>query len=200
MLNKSDIIPFFPLGVFLLPGEDIPLRIFEPRYKQLIEDVRNLGITFVIPFVIESEIQAYGCEVKLVDVVAENPKGRMVITVESVSVIRIVSFSSQLTGKLYAGGTIRRLPDPECIKNPDLLRIIQKYRDQFDAEFLDCSELSHISQYDVMIALNLPSEDKYRFICMSASDHRESYLSGQLRYLNMIRYQESLLGNDFGLN
>lgn len=32
------ILPMFPLGTALLPGSDLPLRIFEPRYQQLVED------------------------------------------------------------------------------------------------------------------------------------------------------------------
>lgn len=30
-------LPMFPLGAVLLPGEELPLRIFEPRYRQMIE-------------------------------------------------------------------------------------------------------------------------------------------------------------------
>ncbi len=96
MEHKSDILPYFPLSVFLFPGEDIPLRIFEPRYKQLIDDARNTGITFVIPYVIDQEIQEFGCEVSLLKVVAENPGGRMVITVQSLAVVQITSFSKKL--------------------------------------------------------------------------------------------------------
>ncbi|CAM3708010.1 LON peptidase substrate-binding domain-containing protein [Tsukamurella strandjordii] len=30
-------LPMFPLGAVLLPGEELPLRIFEPRYRRLVE-------------------------------------------------------------------------------------------------------------------------------------------------------------------
>ncbi|WP_371820785.1 LON peptidase substrate-binding domain-containing protein [Tsukamurella sp. PLM1] len=30
-------LPMFPLGAVLLPGEELPLRIFEPRYRAMIE-------------------------------------------------------------------------------------------------------------------------------------------------------------------
>ena len=29
-------IPLFPLGLVLLPGEPVPLHIFEPRYKEMV--------------------------------------------------------------------------------------------------------------------------------------------------------------------
>src|SRR5260370_4873849 len=31
-------LPLFPLNVVLLPGADMPLHIFEPRYRQMVRD------------------------------------------------------------------------------------------------------------------------------------------------------------------
>ena len=200
MEQKPVILPYFPLGVFLFPGEDIPLRIFEPRYKQLIEDVRNTGNTFVIPYIIDQELQEFGCEVSLVEIVAENPGGRMVITVKSEAVVQIISFNKQLEGKLYAGGGIRRLPCSEPVESQELKELITSYTELFDKDFLNCCIDTEFTRQDVMKALNLPSDDKYRYICMPDWKQKEGYLAGQLRYLKMIRKQETLLGNDFGLN
>jgi len=194
------MVPFFPLSVFLLPGEDIPLRIFEPRYKQLVEDMRHSGITFVIPFVMDDRFQEYGCEVRLKEVLAENPGGRMVITVESVHLVKILSYKKYFPGKLYAGGGIARLPASACIQNAALLEMIRNYTEQFDPEFLRFCKESVISYQDVVKALNLPSEEKYRFISMPDTTEQDNFLAGQLRYLKMIRHQETMLGDDFGLN
>ncbi|MBS4100321.1 LON peptidase substrate-binding domain-containing protein [Tsukamurella paurometabola] len=30
-------LPMFPLGAVLLPGEELPLRVFEPRYRRMVE-------------------------------------------------------------------------------------------------------------------------------------------------------------------
>ncbi|MCX5044695.1 LON peptidase substrate-binding domain-containing protein [Aldersonia sp. NBC_00410] len=35
------VIPMFPLGVALLPGERLPLQIFEPRYLALVDECLN---------------------------------------------------------------------------------------------------------------------------------------------------------------
>jgi Lon protease-like protein len=35
---KTDALPMFPLETVLLPDDDLPLRIFEPRYSQLVTD------------------------------------------------------------------------------------------------------------------------------------------------------------------
>jgi len=200
MDQRTAILPYFPLSVFLFPGEDIPLRIFEPRYKQLIDEARNLGITFAIPFVIEKEVQEFGCEVRLKNVVAEKEGGHMVIVVESVAVVEIISYNKQLEGKLYAGGNIRRIPCDDPVISTELVELITSYRDEFDQEFLSASSSTPVSRKDLIVALNLSSDEKFKFICMPDAEQREGFLAGQLRYLSMIRKQEALLGDDFGLN
>ena len=35
---ETKIIPIFPLDLVLFPNQDLPLRIFEPRYKQMVDD------------------------------------------------------------------------------------------------------------------------------------------------------------------
>ena len=200
MDQRTAILPYFPLSVFLFPGEDIPLRIFEPRYKQLIDEARNLGITFAIPFVIEQEVQEFGCEVRLKNVVAEKEGGHMVIVVESVAVVEIISYNKQLERKLYAGGNIRRIPCDDPVISTELVELITSYRDEFDQEFLSASSSTPVSRKDLIVALNLSSDEKFKFICMPDAEQREGFLAGQLRYLSMIRKQEALLGDDFGLN
>lgn len=47
----SDSVPMFPLGSVLLPGTAIPLHIFEPRYRAMIQDClradRRFGVTLI---------------------------------------------------------------------------------------------------------------------------------------------------------
>ena len=37
-MSETKIIPIFPLDLVLFPRQELPLRIFEPRYKQLVDD------------------------------------------------------------------------------------------------------------------------------------------------------------------
>lgn len=37
-MSQKRIIPIFPLDLVLFPRQELPLRIFEPRYKQLVDD------------------------------------------------------------------------------------------------------------------------------------------------------------------
>jgi len=198
--NKQEIMPFFPLGVFLLPGEDMPLRIFEPRYLQLIEEARQQDFTFVIPFMKDEEMMEYGCEVKLQQVVAESVQGQKVITVESVNIVRIISFTSQMKGKLYGGGRIERVPAGNVVTDRSLFDLVVQYTDHFDKEFLSGMSADDLYCFDVVRALNLSSEDKYRFINMNCTEKRQQYLIRHIQYLMLIRNQEKMLNDDFRLN
>ncbi|MCH7560967.1 MAG: LON peptidase substrate-binding domain-containing protein [Thaumarchaeota archaeon] len=37
-MTSTKVIPIFPLDLVLFPRQELPLRIFEPRYKQLVDD------------------------------------------------------------------------------------------------------------------------------------------------------------------
>ena len=37
-MTQKKILPIFPLDLVLFPRQELPLRIFEPRYKQLVDD------------------------------------------------------------------------------------------------------------------------------------------------------------------
>lgn len=75
-------LPLFPLPLVLYPGVPLPLHIFEPRYRKMIEDVRAgnqlFGVSFFDPN--ESDAQAplighTGCAAEVVET-QEQPDGR----------------------------------------------------------------------------------------------------------------------------
>ena len=47
-MEKIVRIPMFPLAILPVPGELVPLHIFEPRYRQLLQDMETSDITFGI--------------------------------------------------------------------------------------------------------------------------------------------------------
>jgi Lon protease-like protein len=198
--KKQKILPFFPLGVFLLPGEDLPLRIFEPRYLQLIQEATEKQFTFAIPFSKDNEIMEYGCEVKLQQVVAESKQGQKVVTVEAVSLVRINNYTATMAGKLYPGGHVEILSPTPPVKSRELIDKVMKYMKDFDKDFLKVNEGEALCYYDVLRSLNLSSEDKYKFVMQHCDECREKYLIKHIEYLEMIRQQENKLNNDFHLN
>jgi uncharacterized protein len=200
MSINEKILPYFPLNISLLPGEDLPLRIFEPRYKQLINDCEEKKLSFGIPYVKNGKMQDFGAECKVKQVVATNSKGEMVIVAEGIAIFEVLSFKDTLNGKLYGGGKIKLFDPDQELKNNELLRLLIHYTDNMDTEFLKNVKGNEIRVYDVAKALNLSSDDKHQFISLQQQDKQELFLIGQLKYLFKLREQEKMLKNDYFLN
>ncbi len=200
MIKNTKTIAYFPLNVSLLPGEDIPLRIFEPRYKQLIEECESTGNHFGIPFLKSNEIQSFGSEVRVKQVVAKNSQGEMVIVAEGISNFELMSIKDPMPGKLYAGGKITPINHDISLLGNELLALIISFTDNYESEFLKSVNGNEILLYDVARALNLSSEEKFRFISLKEHAKKERFLLFQLRYMMKLREQEKLLNNDYFLN
>jgi ATP-dependent Lon protease len=57
-------LPIFPLAIILFPGVPLPLHIFEPRYRQMLSDVRAgdnfFGVSYFDPSTTDKEIPPVG--------------------------------------------------------------------------------------------------------------------------------------------
>jgi ATP-dependent Lon protease len=79
MSEASDIVsgvselPLFPLSIVLFPGVPLPLHIFEPRYRQMLSDIRAGNSLFGLPYFDATsehdvpEIGTVGCVAKVTD-------------------------------------------------------------------------------------------------------------------------------------
>ena len=101
---------------------------------------------------------------------------------------------------MYAGGRINYLDPPAPVNSTRLKHFVELYNEQYDNHFQSCCKGDPITDYDVLKALNLSSEEKFNFLLMDSTEQRENYLVHQIQFLMMIRKQEQLLGDDFGLN
>jgi Lon protease-like protein len=71
----------FPLGLVLLPGEVVPLHIFEERYKLLVQE-RLDGGEFGILLAEDGKLRECGCTARVAELLEELDDGRMNILVE----------------------------------------------------------------------------------------------------------------------
>jgi Lon protease-like protein len=76
------LLPIFPLGLAPLPGEAIPLHIFEPRYQQLIRDCAppaesRAYLPFGIHTLEQGQWHATGCTVVIEAVLHKYPDGQL---------------------------------------------------------------------------------------------------------------------------
>ena len=67
----------FPLQVVLLPDAELPLHIFEDRYKEMIAEVRRDKIEFGVVLANEKGIVNTGCTAVIERVLHEYPDGRL---------------------------------------------------------------------------------------------------------------------------
>jgi Lon protease-like protein len=74
---QPGLLPLFPLHVVLLPGAELPLHIFEDRYKEMIAEVIRDRLEFGVVLASEKGIANCGCSALIDKVLREYPDGRM---------------------------------------------------------------------------------------------------------------------------
>src|SRR6476619_6142384 len=97
----TNFIPIFPLGVVVYPGEELNLHIFEPRYKQLIEECNTSSKPLGIPIVIKNSLNELGTLVDITEITTKYPNGEMDIKTKGQKVFRILEVIKELPDKLY---------------------------------------------------------------------------------------------------
>jgi Lon protease-like protein len=96
-MEPTHRLPVFPLPLVLFPGVRLPLHIFEPRYRQMLADVRAGDRRFVIvaaiPGVEERDLPPgrAACIAELVDV-ESLPDGRSNIVVKGTERVALTRF------------------------------------------------------------------------------------------------------------
>jgi Lon protease-like protein len=83
----------FALPTVLVPGELLPLHIFEDRYKDLIGDCLDRKAPFLLLYTDEEGTREVGCTAEVVEVRERFEDGRMNIIVEGVDVLRVVEIT-----------------------------------------------------------------------------------------------------------
>jgi Lon protease-like protein len=74
---QDQLLPLFPLAVVLLPDNELPLHIFEDRYKEMFDLVRKEQIEFGVVLASRDGIAATGCTASVAKIVKEYPDGRL---------------------------------------------------------------------------------------------------------------------------
>ncbi len=86
-------IPLFPLNLVLFPGAELPLHIFEPRYREMIGDclAKNLdfGMVCAFPEAKGRRTARVGCSARIQGVLSRYEDGRLDILVVGVRRFRI---------------------------------------------------------------------------------------------------------------
>lgn len=101
-----EVIPVFPLaGALLLPGTHLPLHVFEPRYRHMVEDaIDGPGLIGMIqprprrPTALPpADLAPVGCVGRLIQV-ARTSEGRFLVVLEGVARFRAVDEVTGIRG------------------------------------------------------------------------------------------------------
>ncbi len=170
MPTVTQTIPIFPLNVVVLPGEPVPLHIFEERYKQLIADCAPLEgerqyQPFGISFSKKNLLNNIGCTVLVDEILHKYPEGELDIMTYGQKRYRLLETVQE---QPYLTGLVEWLVEPE--EEPDqegraavlalyeqFLEIVEVHDSTLDAR---ASQLS----YEIAYRINLEKAPKLELL------------------------------------
>jgi uncharacterized protein len=180
-------IPMFPLSILPLPGELVPLHIFEPRYRQLLNDIETRDITFGIYFTHEINTRKIGSVMRLESVIKRYSDGKSDIIVKCEDVFSLDILLRTFKDKTYPGGDVKTW-------KTDMMTFPHESLYEMFLEFL---KLRNINQhnvpfniYQIAHELNLDVNDRYKFL-ISPNEQRELFLANRIRFqMHLLRQEE----------
>jgi Lon protease-like protein len=100
---RPERIPLFPLNVVLVPGAELPLHIFEPRYREMVRRCLARKLEFGMLLSLPKGLARMGCTAEILDVVRQHENGSMDILTVGRAPFRVLEFfteSSLLEGRV----------------------------------------------------------------------------------------------------
>ncbi len=193
---QTVLLPMFPLRLVAFPGESLNLHIFEPRYKQLIQECEAKGTTFGIPAYIEDKVQEIGTEIELISIDKTYPKGEMDIRTRGVGIFKVLEFFPQIENRLYTGAEILRMPhdtEGDFVINERILENLgELYRVMNITKPLP-QHAADFNTYKIAHLVGFSIEQEYEFLCMPEELRRQEYMLSHLeRLLPTAREMEEL--------
>lgn len=92
---RPERIPLFPLNVVLFPGEQLPLHIFEPRYRRMVRECLDARSPFGMLLALPNGVVRVGCTAEILEVVKRYEDGRLDIITVGRSPFRILDLFTE---------------------------------------------------------------------------------------------------------
>ncbi len=182
----TKFLPIFPLNMIVYPGQLLNLHIFEPRYKQLIQECKEEGKTFGIPSVFSENINEYGTEVELLEISKTYENGELYIKTRGVKVFRIMEVIREIPNKLYSADVFYELeqhPLDTQKPNPTLVDLINKLHQLLGTNFKVEDKFENPVSFDLIQYTALSPEDQYRLLIATSEKARQWFMIEHLQKL-----------------
>jgi Lon protease-like protein len=193
----TNFIPIFPLALVVYPGENLPLHIFEPRYKQLVQECFEAKKPFGIPAVVNNQLQEMGTLVEITEIVQVYENGEMDIKTVGLTIFRVLEMIKLVPDKLYSGAIVNYPPNVLVAPTHDLMeKIITAIRELH--RLLNISKdfkkpESELSSYDLGHHAGMSLDEEYELLGLMQEIQRQEYIKRHLqKVLPMLAEMEHL--------
>lgn len=193
-MARLNRIPLFPLDVVLMPGAELPLHIFEPRYKVMIARCMDEKLEFGIILAVNKAVAAVGCTAEIIRKIRDYPDGRMDILTIGRSVFRLTEL---LEEKEYYEGVVEYPNDDAYVHDAEqhtqLVQLFEKCHALLFARPWMNDAQSDGATLAYRLAALLPVElEKRQALLETRSEHerRETVLRWMERFLPRLIAQQ----------
>ena len=109
--------PLFPLQMVALPGELVPLHVFEDRYKALVDRCLEEPTEFGIVCADDDGLREVGCACEIAEVLERFDDGRVNLVARGTRPFRL---EAEQDDHPYPAGAVEFLDDDDEVEDPDL--------------------------------------------------------------------------------
>ena len=176
----SLFLPLFPLNLVAFPGEQLNLHIFEPRYKQLINDCLSDDSPFGIPSYINNKIE-FGTMVNIIEVYKVYKDGRMDLKTRGEVAIKIESFENPAKGRPYAGGEVTLIENIEdqASGQSKMIAMLREFYDRLAIE-AQVPLGSEVNTFDIAHKIGLSLDQEYELLQIPKKSERVNFIVDHL--------------------
>lgn len=199
----TNFIPLFPLKIVVYPGEELNLHIFEPRYKQLINDCYAAKKPFGIPAVINNEVSEMGTLIEIVEVSKLYDNGEMDIKTRGTVIFRVLEKIQELPDKLYHGAIVTYPVTGYAGRGllmKNLLESIRKLHGLLNVSKDFKKPDEELTSFDIAHHAGMPIEDEYRVLELEEELHRQEFIKRHLVKVLKVMTQMDSLKTKINLN
>lgn len=180
----TNFVPIFPLGIVVYPGESLNLHIFEPRYKQLINECHAGNKPFGIPTVINNKVQDYGTVVRIKEITTVHDNGEMDIKTEGEKVFRVLEVIKEIPDKLYSGAIVNYPVNHEKGSEEVKRRLLNGIKElhkllKVEKDFKKSE--AELNSYDLAHHVGFSLQEEYEFLNLMHERQRQEYLKRHLQ-------------------
>ena len=188
--SSEPLLPLFPLQLVLFPNVNLPLHIFEPRYKEMIGDCLQNYWEFGILAVADQSVRSIGCTASISEVLQRFPDGRMNILVRGrrrFEVSKLNEEKSYLRGNAKFFDDDAHDPAPEDARQK-VMEIYNRLRERVELEnetFHEPRPTANDAQLSFRLMAGVPAELNWKQELLEVRSESER-LAGVTRYFEQL--------------